>query len=206
MQLRTFAIVSLAAIASVQVGAQAASTSASERMPPLDGWKSRFQWAASTSLVPERFAGMAISSAWSTGFNQPPEFGPHWPGFGKRMGVRVATGTLATFIEAGAGGLWREDPRYHRMGNGGRFKSRAGRVLTMAVMNRTEDGKFTPAYGRWIALPAANMISNGWRPESERTAARTFSRIPMAFAGQAVANAFTEFWPEIRRHVFRIGK
>lgn len=170
---------------------------------PFEGWKERWTWAAKTSAAPERFAGVAISSAYSTGLNQPPEFGPTWAGYGKRVGVRLATGSLTTFMEAGAGGLWHEDPRYYRLGPQKGFKSRVGRVLAMSVMTRSVDGDLVPAYGRWIAIPSANVISNQWRPASERTAGRTLSRIPLAFSSQAISNAFTEFWPDIKRLVFR---
>lgn len=182
--------------------------------PPLNGgasatpaddlttWKQRYKWAASTSAAPRRFVGIGFASAFSTARNRPQEFGPGWEGFGKRAATRLAANTTSTFLEAGVGGLWGEDPRYVRRGTGG-IKGRFGQVLKMTVMNRSSNGAYAPAYGRFIAIPATAGISSAWRPASERTFGSTMGRIPMGFLGQAIGNAFSEFWPDITRKVFR---
>jgi hypothetical protein len=161
-------------------------------------WRERFDWAAGSSVSVSRLAGSAITSAISTARNQPYEFGPGWSGYGKRVGTRVLTGGVENFTEAGIGGLWGEDPRYHRKGSGP-VRGRIWHSLKMSVAVRNETGGLSPAYARYIAVPAVSAMSNAWRPSSERTASATVARIPMSFLGRIAANGFSEFWPDLKR-------
>ena len=73
--------------------------------------RQRIQWAAKTAVSPRRFAGYTVSSAISTATNSPREYGPHWEGYGKRIGLRMSTGATGLMMESMIGALWGEDPR-----------------------------------------------------------------------------------------------
>jgi hypothetical protein len=174
---------------------------AAPRTPPLTLSK-RYQWAARTSLSSQRLAGAAVTSAWSTAINEPDEYGPHWDGYAKRIGLRVASGATGTMMEASIGALWNEDPRYQRA-TGQPVSKRLGHVFAMTFLARGRDGKLMPAYARYVSVPGNSYLSNMWRPDSETDARHTAIRIPMAFLNRAVGNLVTEFWPDATKWLHR---
>ncbi len=165
--------------------------------------KQRFQWAARSSVSPRRMAGYVFTSAIGTAENSSPrEYGPHWDGFAKRFGLRMSTGATSLLVETSIGSLWSEDPRYVRA-TGQPLKARLFNIVKMTVLARDREGKLVPAYARYMAVPASNFITNAWRPDSQASPQRAVARIPLSFGDRAIANAFTEFWPEIKKLLHR---
>jgi hypothetical protein len=60
-----------------------------------------------------------------------------------------------------------------------------------------------PAYARFVAVPAGNIVSNMWRPDSQVTASNTSVRIGYGFVSRIVSNAFSEFLPDLTNRLFR---
>lgn len=178
--------------------APATASPAQPPLPPLTA-SGRLLWAVSTSANPSRLAGTALSSAWSTSRNQPPELGPHWDGFGKRFAARAATGTVGTFLEAGLGSVWGEDPRYRPKGSSGSIGSRLGQAAKYTFLAQNRHGNLRPAYARLLSVPAANFISTSWRPSSESSAGDTLIRVPYGFLNRFLGNLFSEFAPDLKR-------
>lgn len=167
---------------------------------PITG-EERFKWVALSTVGQASLGAGLVSAGWGTLFNLPKEYGPHWEGFGKRYGSRLAAVSAGNTLEAGIGSFWGEDPRYVRAG-AAPFKSRAGQIIKMTFAARNREGKLLPAYARYIASPANNFLSNTWRPDSEATAQRATLRIGVDFLGRLASNAFAEFWPDIQQRLF----
>jgi len=66
-----------------------------------------------------------------------------------------------------------------------------------------EDGSFGPAYARCTAILGSNFLSKTWRVHSEANAPNALLRASGGFAGRMAANAFEEFWPDVKKRVFR---
>ncbi len=164
---------------------------------PITG-AGRGGWFVSSTIGLEGLAGGAISAGWGTIFNQPKEYGPHYEGFGKRFGIRMSTAAVANGVEASFGAMWGEDPRYIRAA-GQPFKRRLGQVIKMSFMATNREGKTIPAYARFIAIPGSNFMSNTWRVDSEAKASDAGVRTLLGFLGRMSGNAFTEFWPDLRK-------
>jgi hypothetical protein len=162
----------------------------------------RLQWFASSTAGPVTVLGGLFSSGLLTLTNSPPEYGPHWEGYGKRNGLRLTGNAANNGLEAGIGAYLGEDPRYLRV-PGRPVRARIANALRMTVMAYDRNGREVPNYARYIAFPSGSALTNAWRPDSQVTAGATFSRVGVAFLGQAISNAFTEFWPDLRRHVGR---
>jgi hypothetical protein len=187
-------------------GAVRAQTASPGEPPPEEfGFKERVEWASRTAVSPRRIAGYAISSAISTASNAPPEYGPHWDGYGKRVGIRMSTGATGLFMESTLGGLWGEDPRYHRT-TGQPFKARLWNIAKLTVLARNVDGELMPAYARYMSVPANSYASNLWRADSHATASRAAGRIPLSFLDRMIANTFSEFWPDLMRPFHKTTK
>ena len=96
--------------------------------------------------------------------------------------------------------ILREDPRYFRVPDR-RFKARVGNVIRLAFAARSGGGSFGPAYARYMAIFGSNLLSNTWRVHSEANTHDALLRTSEGFAGRMAANAFEEFWPDLKRCV-----
>jgi hypothetical protein len=188
----------LAQNAALEPESAPASTAASDSLT----LSARYQWAAWSSVSAPKLAGFAISSGISTLGNHPEEYGPHWEGFGKRLGMRLASSATATMMEASIGALWDEDPRYVRAA-GQPLKKRLAHVAKMTFLARNRNGDLMPAYARYISVPANSYMTNAWRADSEADGRHAAIRIPMAFLSRAIGNTFTEFWPDATKWLHR---
>src|SRR5262245_9825992 len=168
---------------------------------PLTG-KQRVQWAASETFGLESWLVGGWTAAIGTARNKPEEYGPHWDGFAKRYGMRFTGIAASNTMEAGLGALWGEDPRYVRNQNLP-FKKRIGNVFLYSVAARNREGKLMPAYARYIAIPGNNFLSNTWRVSSEATTNQALARTGYGVLAEVAGNAWSEFWPDVKRIVFR---
>ena len=104
-------------------------------------------------------------------------------------------------MEASIGFLAHEDPRYFRVPDRP-FKARVANVIRLTFMARHDDGSFGPAYARFTAISGSNFLSNSWRVQSEANTHDAILRTGEGFAGRMAANAFEEFWPDVKQHLF----
>jgi hypothetical protein len=160
------------------------------------------RWFLTSTIGPAHMAGVAFVSAGGTAVNRPWEYGPHWRGFGDRFGMGMIGSAAGNAIETGVGLGLREDPRYFRVPQQA-FKTRVGNVTRLTFLARNESGKPAPAYARYIGIVGSNFLSNTWRVHSEANVKDALLRSSEGFGGRMAANAFTEFWPDVKRRVFR---
>jgi hypothetical protein len=71
------------------------------------------------------------------------------------------------------------------------------------VVAKDGRGRTTPAYARYAAISGSRFLSNTWRPDSQATVKHALARTGYGFLGRIASNAFIEFWPDLRKHVFR---
>lgn len=169
-------------------------------LPPLSA-ETRLKWATNSTVGFPNLAGGVFSSGWGTMFNRPPEYGPHWAGFGKRYGMRLTGSATSNAMEAGLGALWGEDPRYHPMGGNESFGRRLKHAMKQAFLARDRNGTTRPAYARYAAIPGSNFLSNTWRTQSETQVSDALVRTGMGFAARITSNTVEEFWPDLKRRV-----
>ena len=167
---------------------------------PITG-RQRFDWFVRSTVGGESLAAGLFSAGLGTAINRPTEYGPHWGGFGKRYAMRLTGISTGNAIEAGLGSLWGEDPRYFPAA-GQPIKGRLKNVLVMTFAARQADGSLDPAYARYIGTVGNNFLSNSWRADSESGVGDACLRIALGFAGKMGGNAFAEFWPTARKHIF----
>jgi hypothetical protein len=164
--------------------------------------KQRVEWAASETFGLESWLVGIWTAGIGTARDKPEEYGPHWDGFAKRYAMRFTGIAASNTIEAGLGAIWGEDPRYVRNQNLP-FNKRVGNVFLYSFMARNREGKRMPAYARYIAIPGNNFLSNTWRVGSESTTNQALARTGYGLLADVAGNAWSEFWPDVRRMVFR---
>lgn len=163
--------------------------------------KERLQWFAVSSFGPASLAGGVVSAGFGTLMNSPHEYGTHWEGFGDRYGMRLTGVVTSNAMEAGLGALWGEDPRYPRE-EGQTFKDRVGHVVKWTFLAKDRNGNTVPAYARYTAIAGSNFLSNAWREPSEADTQHALERTALGFLARMSSNAFQEFWPDVRSHLF----
>ena len=164
----------------------------------------RLNWAVKSTIGPASLLTGVLSSTWDTAFDHPREYGESFEGWSKRYGLRLSGVATSNVAEATLGVIWGEDPRYHR--GEGTFGSRFNRTLKMTFMSENRNGDLIPAYARFIAIAGTNVLSDTWRPDSDRGPANTMDRIAMGFGGRLLGNMWEEFWPDVKSHLPFLNK
>jgi hypothetical protein len=163
--------------------------------------RQRLRWFLTNTIGPPHLVGGLFTSAFGTAVDRPKEYGPGWAGFGDRYGMRLTGIVTGNAIEASAGALWGEDPRYFRV-PGEPFKRRIFNAVQLTFVARRRDGRFAPAYARYMAISGNNFLSNTWRVDSEANTHDAVIRTVDGFAGRLASNLFEEFWPDIKNIAF----
>jgi hypothetical protein len=171
---------------------------------PLTG-DGRVKWAVWSTIGPASILDGAVSSGWGTLMDHPREYGTHWDGFGERVGIRFSSVAISHTMEAGLGAIWGEDPRYFR-DEGQPFGHRFRHVVKMTFLAKNSAGETVPAYARYAGVVGSNFLSNAWRPDSEADASHAGIRIGLGFVARFTSNAFDEFWPDLKDHLFHHGR
>jgi hypothetical protein len=163
----------------------------------------RAKWFAVATVGPTSiFLAGPLSAGWGTLRDRPEEYGSSWEGFGKRYGMRLTGVSTTNAIDATLGAAWGEDPRYFRSPDQ-RFGPRVKHIVKATFMAPRVDGRWRPAYARYVGVVGSNFLSNTWRAQSENSAGDAAVRCVSGFAGRLAGNAFEEFWPTIKRKVFK---
>jgi hypothetical protein len=163
--------------------------------------RQRLRWFVTGTVGPAHLAGVAFVSACGTAVNRPGEYGPHWTGFADRLGIGVAGSALGNAMETSGGLVLREDPRYFRVPQQP-FKARIGNLVRLTFLARSRDDGVKPAYARYVGVFGSNFLSNTWRVPSEANAQDALLRSSEGLAGRMAANAFGEFWPDLKKYFF----
>jgi hypothetical protein len=152
----------------------------------------------SSFLLVAGLAGKGLSS------HAIPSLGTGAAGFGRyywREFTDQVSGTF--FTEAIYPTLTHEDPRYYTLGKNGFFR-RFGYAISRTVITKNDRGTNEFNISEMAGNASEAGLSNLYYPFAERG----FSKSAKNFATQTVitagANVLKEFWPDIRKNLFRI--
>jgi hypothetical protein len=76
-------------------------------------------------------------------------------------------------------------------------------AVKTAFLAPHRDERWHPAYARFAGNVGNNFLSNTWRADSEANASDALVRCVWGVRGRMASDAFEEFWPDLRRKVFR---
>jgi hypothetical protein len=181
-----------------------AAVSAHTQLPPLST-REKFVLAAQDSVVDySSYTWAGILAGQAMLLNSDPELGRGIKGYGRyywRTFVDEISGTF--FTEAIVPVITREDPRYYTMGKGGFFR-RSGYAISRAFVTKNDAGgnEFNWSEVAGNALEAG--LSNAYYPPQERGFGSTAGNFGTQMESAVLNHVFQEFWPDIRRKVFRM--
>ncbi|HST09181.1 MAG TPA: hypothetical protein VLL05_02295 [Terriglobales bacterium] len=170
--------------------------------PPLRSGQ-KFRLFARTAFDPVTVGIAAAQAGISQADGQFKGYGSGAEGYGKRFGAafgdQVSSQFFGTFLYPT---IFKQDPRYFRLGHGGFFR-RFGYGLKQEVVCHTDSGGRAFNTSRVLGAFTSGGISNAYYPSEDRGFGLTMSRSALAMAYAAGGNLLSEFWPDIRRKVFK---
>jgi hypothetical protein len=144
-----------------------------------------------------------VTSAFDAGIEQAedsdPTFGQGFEGYGKRLGTaaldRVSNDFFHTFFFPV---LFRQDPRYYRLGQGA-GSTRLGHALQHVFVAHGDSGRKMFNFSEWMGTAASSALSNTYHPGNRRGVGPTSESIAFSIGTDMGFDVLREFWPEIIR-------
>lgn len=170
--------------------------------PEPDTWESKLSFHASTAYSPWSLAGTAAYTGLLQGIDFPREWGQGALGYGKRLGSELAYAGVRNTMSFALDTTLHEDPRYYRSSGTG-FWHRTKNVFRGTILTRTDAGGETFAWWRFGSAYGATYISNQWYPDRVNTVALDLTQGTTQIGFDFLANFGAEFWPDVKKKVFR---
>jgi hypothetical protein len=153
--------------------------------------------------------GAILQSAVAGGFaqlhNEPKEWKQGAEGYGERVGSAYGIDMIRGTLQYGAAAALREDDRYIRSRDTG-FWKRSKHAVAETFLARNNAGHEHFAFSRFGSAAGASFISRTWQPRSTNTAGDAAVVFGLTIGADVGSNIFHEFWPDIKRHVFKRGE
>jgi hypothetical protein len=176
---------------------------ANKQLPPLST-REKFKLAAEDSVTDySSYTWAGILAGQAMLLKSDPELGHGIAGYGRYYWRNFVDGISGTFFtEAIVPSITHEDPRYYTMEHGGFFR-RTGYAISRAFVTKTDSGgtQFNWSEVAGNGLEAA--LSNAYYPPQERGASQTARNWGTQMESAVLNHIFQEFWPDIRRGIFR---
>ncbi len=160
----------------------------------------RLEWLIDSTIGPGSLVTGAMSAGLGTGSNNPRISGGG-QSFVRRYEMHIAGTSAGNAMEATFGAAWEEDPRYFRVPTepiGMRLRN----VIKMTFVAYRSDGNLAPAYARYIGIAGSSFLADSWEPNSEANLHDALLRTLTGLLGRMGSNAFQEFWPNVKPHLF----
>lgn len=159
----------------------------------------KFKLVARQSFDPVQYPYVAFLALLDQAAHSEPTDGQGAEGYAKRFGTSFADITIANFMTgAVCPSLFRQDPRYYQMGQGG-FFHRAGYAVSRIFITRADSGRREFNYSEIAGNAFAAAIATAYHPAHDRTAENITSVWWTQTGWDAISNEAVEFWPDIRR-------
>jgi hypothetical protein len=180
-----------------------AAVSAHTQLPPLST-REKFVLAAQDSVVDySSYTWAGILAGQAMLLNSDPELGRGIKGYGRYYWRTFTDGVSGTFFtEAIVPAIRHEDPRYYTMGQGGFFR-RTGYAISRAFVTKTDSGGTSFNFSEVVGNALEAGLSTAYYPPQERGMSQTALNFGTQMESAVLNHVFQEFWPDIRRKVFR---
>jgi hypothetical protein len=179
------------------------AVSANTQLPPMST-REKFVLAAHDSVVDySSFTWAGILAGQAMLLNSDPELGHGIAGYGRYYWRTFTDGVSgAFFTEAIVPSITHEDPRYYTMEQGGFFR-RTGYAISRTFLTKTDSGSTSFNFSEVVGNALEAGLSNAYYPPQERGLSQTARNWGTQIESAVLNHLFQEFWPDIRRKVFR---
>lgn len=171
-----------------------------EKRPLTPGGK--FKLAIVNTVDPFNMAmeaADAATSAWTSGSKS--AYGTGSLAFAKRFGTDMTDELSGELFQTFAfPAIFGQDPHYHRDVDD-KTPRRIRYALTQVFVTRSDKGHRMFNYGEVLGNFAAASVGNLYHPDRDTGFGPTSARIGVSIASDAAWNLFTEFWPDVSKHI-----
>jgi len=169
--------------------------------PPLTPHE-KFHLFVRSAFDPVVFVLIGAQAGISQASDSFSEYGQGASGYAKRYGAaftdNTSSGFFSNFLYPV---LFKEDPRYFRLGEG-TTKHRIAYGIEQEFICHTDKGGKSFAFSNVLGAFTSGSISNAYYPESDRGFGLTMSRAGIAIMYGTAGGLFNEFWPDIDQKLF----
>lgn len=159
----------------------------------------KFHMFVESTSDPINYVGAAWDAAIAHLDRDDPSYKQGAAGYGKRYGAEVVDNVSGDFFGIFLyPSIFRQDPRYYRLGQGSR-QVRLTHALAHRFVTRGDSGKLMPNYSEWFATVSSKALSNLYHPGNPRGFGPTASRVGFSVGGDMAWDCLREYWPEIAR-------
>lgn len=159
--------------------------------------------ALDDSFDPSAFLVAGVFAGVSMAQRQYGSFGHGAQGFGKYYGGAFADQAIGNIMTEGIFPIaLHQDPRYFVKGKGGVWK-RTGYAISREVVTLSDDGRSHFNTSEIAGNAVAAGISNLYYPATDRSLVNTMNKWGQQLALDTFFNVAKEFWPDVRRKVFK---
>ena len=179
------------------------AVNANTQLPPLST-HDKFVLAAHDSILDySSYTWAAILAGQAMALNSDPELGHGIAGYGRYYWRTFVDGVSGTFFtEAIVPALTHEDPRYYTLGKGGFFR-RTGYAISRSFVGKTDSGETRFSWSEVGGNGLEAALANLYYPPQERGVSQTARNWGTQMESAVLNHFFQEFWPDIRKKVFR---
>ncbi|HZQ21069.1 MAG TPA: hypothetical protein VFA90_20515 [Terriglobales bacterium] len=174
----------------------------SRRNPPPLSASGKFHLFYKSAFDPVQLSVVGLQAGFSQAEDEFPEYGQGAAGFGKRYGAtladEVSSGLFTDFLYPV---LFKEDPRYFRLGEGP-IKRRFGYALLQEIDCHTDKGGRSVAWSNVLGALTSGSVSNAYYPAPERGFGLTMSRSAISIGYGSLGGLVDEFYPDISHRLF----
>jgi hypothetical protein len=178
------------------------TTAAFAQDPDPAAWQGKLEYHMATAYGPDAIAGSALYDGLLQELDYPKEWRQGATGYAERLASTLAYSGIRNALGFGLDAALHQDPRYYRAGDNGLWR-RMGHVFRGTILTRTDSGGETLATWRFGSAYAAAFLSNEWYPERLNTVKLGFVQGTAQIGFDLLANARTEFWPDIKKKILR---
>jgi len=165
-------------------------------------WQGKLEFHAEKAYGPSALLGLAAYAAALQEVNSPAEWKQGGGAYGKRVATMAAWSGIHGALAFGLDSTLHQDPRYYRLGRTG-FWRRAAHALRGTILTRTDAGGETLSTWRLGSDYGSAFLSNLWYPDRLDNARLGFIQGSLTLGFDLAGNLGSEFWPDIKRRVFR---
>jgi hypothetical protein len=134
--------------------------------------------------------------------NSPEEWGQGATAYGKRFGSAVAQSSIRNALAFGLDSTLHQDPRYFRLGGAGLWR-RSVHAVRGTMLTRTDSGGETVSTWRIGSAYGTAFLANQWQPDRINRVRLGFQHGSITLAFDLISSLGSEFWPDIKKTVFR---
>lgn len=193
--------------ASAQTGKPRSQPGGSSRQAPaISPLSAAGKWRnfLAETISPLTLGAGVFNGGFSQLTNSDPRYGRNSEAFAQRFGASLADiATQNFFGDFLLASAFHEDPRYFPKGAPYSKLSRFRYAISRAIVIRTDAGGNSFNWSNVLGTAMSAGLSNAYYPPPSRTGGAMLIHFATGVAGAGFANLAPEFWPDVKRKVFK---